>query len=289
MGQDERAARFERLLADLEAEIGELDDLLGRLTPEQWAWDTQSRGWSVAHQIGHLETTERLMLVALTDEPRFRHLATVVRTKPDIDERELVDPALGPRQHERWRESRAALLAEFRRQGPSARMPWVGPSMSLSSAATARIMEIWAHGEDVYDAVGATRRATDRLRHIAHLAVTARDYSFVNRGLAAPAEPFRVEIRGPSGALWTWGPEDAAQRVEGDAYDFALLATRRLHRSDADVRAEGRDAVTWLRTIQAYAGPPGPRRRPLGAARRLTVERPGPAAEHIEGFRETES
>lgn len=264
-GAERKRARYDALIVDLEAEIDELDGLLGRLAVDDWRLDTQSRGWTVAHQIGHLELTERLMHIAMTDEATFRQRAPLSRTKADIPPERLASDDLAAWQWQRWRESRRLLLDDLRSAPWDARMPWVGPSMSVSSAATARVMEIWAHGEDIYTAVGARRAPTARLRHIAHLAVAARDFSFRNRGLEPPAEPFRVEIAGPSGALWTWGPEDAPQRVTADAYDFALLATRRIHRVDARVVAIGRDAYRWLRTIQAYAGPPGPRRRPQGS------------------------
>jgi uncharacterized protein (TIGR03084 family) len=254
--------RYRGLLRDLADEGAELERVAATLTPEQWRLPTQTAGWTVAHQIGHLEITERLMHAAVVDEDVFREMARTARTRPDLSPHDIARADVGEVRLQGWIASRDALLEAFAAQPPTARIPWMGPPMSVASAATSRIMEIWAHGQDVLDAVGLRRDGTARLRHIAHLAVAARDYSFANRGLAPPAEPFRVEVRGPGGELWTWGPEDAAQRVTAEAYDFALLATRRIHRSDADVSAEGRDAVRWLKTIQAYAGPPGPRRRP---------------------------
>ena len=262
----DRETRYAELLEDLRAEAGELDALLATLGPSDWRRDTQSRGWTIAHQVGHLELTERLMLTAAMDEDEFRRVAPRTRTRPDIDPDELAGQHIGERRLAGWRASRGALLRVLAGSDSATRIPWVGPSMSVVTAATARVMEIWAHGEDVYDALGARRAPTRRLRHVAHLAVAARDYSFINRGLPPPEEPFRVEVRGPGGELWCWGPEDADQWVHGDAYDFALLATRRVHRSDSRVLAVGRDATRWLRTIQAYAGPPGPRRRPTGVS-----------------------
>ncbi len=71
--------------------------------------------------------------------------------------------------------------------------------------ATARLMETWAHGLDVADALGVIRPATQRLRSIAHLGVRTRDYAFIVNNLTPPAEPFLVELRGPSGDTWSWG------------------------------------------------------------------------------------
>jgi uncharacterized protein (TIGR03084 family) len=255
---------YAELLEDLRAEAAELDALLVTLDAPAWRLDTQSRGWTVAHQVGHLELTEKLMYTAAVDEDEFRRIAPLTRTRPDIDSAEMARGDVGERRLAAWRASRNALLDVLAASPGDRRIPWVGPSMSVATAATARVMEIWAHGEDIYDAVGIRRAPTRRLRHIAHLAVAARDYSFINRGLTPPADPFRVEVHGPGGEVWCWGPEDAPQRVTGGAYDFALLATRRVHRADSRVLAVGPDAVRWLRTIQAYAGPPGPRRRPTG-------------------------
>lgn len=264
----DHAARYAAILRDLEDEGAALERTLVGLAHEDWRLSTQSSGWTVAHQVGHLEITEQLMRLAILDERAFRERATTSRVRPEISPADLERPDFAQVALTGWLRSRDALLEAFRSVDAGRRIPWMGPSMSVASAATSRIMEIWAHGQDVLDAIGRTRPATSRLRHIAHLAVAARDYSFLNRGLPAPSVPFRVEIAGPDGELWAWGPEDAPQRVCGEAYDFALLATRRIHRADARVEATGRDAVTWMRTIQAYAGPPGPRRRPVGARAR---------------------
>jgi uncharacterized protein (TIGR03084 family) len=126
--------------------------------------------------------------------------------------------------------------------------------------ATARMMETWAHGLDVADALGVTRPATARLRSIAHIGVRTRDFAFTVHGLTPPADPFLVELRAPDGDTWSWGPADAAQRVTGSAEDFCFLVTQRRPRSALDVTAEGADAQKWLTIAQAFAGPPGPGR-----------------------------
>jgi len=134
--------------------------------------------------------------------------------------------------------------------------------MSAMSHATARLMETWAHGQDVYDALAANREDSARLRHIAHLGVRTRNFAFGVHGLEPPAEEFRVVLTAPSGAVWTWGPEDAAQTVSGPAYDFCLRVTQRRHRDDLDLVATGPDADRWLDIAQAFAGPAGAGREP---------------------------
>jgi uncharacterized protein (TIGR03084 family) len=160
----------------------------------------------------------------------------------------------------RWRTARAelahALVAS--RGGPP--IPWFGPDMSVASMATARLMETWAHGVDVRDALGRPTRATTRLRAVAHLGVRTRDFAFRLHGAVPPTAEFRVELTGPGGEVWTWGPDEAAQRVTGPALDFCLRVTQRRHRDDLALRAEGPDAHRWLDLAQAFAGPPGPGR-----------------------------
>ena len=64
--------------------------------------------------------------------------------------------------------------------------------------------------------------------------------------------------------MWTWGPADAADRVSGTALDFCLLVTQRRHRDDLALAVDGEAAQHWMAIAQAFAGPPGPGRRPKG-------------------------
>jgi len=260
-------AAYARLLDDLAQEGADLNAVLTGLSAEQWVLPTPADRWTIAHQVGHLELTENLMHLAFTDAAAFHRALPSAPPEPPITAADLTDPDLGPRLRTRWYDAHRRLLAAFRAGHPRDRMPWVGPPLSLRTAATSRIMEIWAHGEDILTAIGAHREPTHRLRHIAHLAVAARDFSFHNRGLAPPEEAFRVVIHGPDGQEWSWGPPDAVQQVTGEAYDFALLATRRIHPDDASVTATGADARRWLGIIQAFAGDPGPQRQATGQAR----------------------
>ncbi len=134
--------------------------------------------------------------------------------------------------------------------------------MGARSFITARLMETWAHGQDIVDALAVVRPATDRLRHVAHIGVAARPFSYVANGRQAPSEPVRVELCGPGGDVWTWGPDDAADRVSGDALDFCLAVTQRRHLDDVSLAIEGAGAAEWMSIAQSFAGPPGPGRRP---------------------------
>jgi uncharacterized protein (TIGR03084 family) len=156
-----------------------------------------------------------------------------------------------------WREERKALLDAITPMDRKTRLPWYGPDMSVMSAATARLMETWAHGQDIVDALGRTRQPTDRLKHVAHLGVRTFGWSFMNRQMEVPETPVRVELTGPSGDLWTWGPDEAENSVE----DFCLVVVQRRHLDDCDLSVTGEIAKEWMLLSQAYAGPPGEGRK----------------------------
>ncbi|HKN99438.1 MAG TPA: TIGR03084 family metal-binding protein, partial [Pseudonocardiaceae bacterium] len=161
-----------------------------------------------------------------------------------------------------WRRGRADLLATLRAVPAGTKLPWFGPPMGVASMATARLMETWAHGQDVVDALGVRRAPTARLRHVAHIGVRTVNFAFAVHGLEPPAEPFRFELTAPDGDLWAWGDESAADRITAPALDFCLLVTQRRHRDDLAVTATGPIARQWLPIAQAFAGPPGRGREP---------------------------
>jgi uncharacterized protein (TIGR03084 family) len=113
-------------------------------------------------------------------------------------------------------------------------------------------METWAHGQDVFDALGVAHRPTGRLRPVAALGVAGRELSFYAAQLPLPAEPFRVELTGPGGEIWAWGPDDAEQRVQGSALDFCLRVTHRRSLTETDLTADGADASTWLEIARVF-------------------------------------
>ena len=249
------------LLADLKAEGDQLWNAVGGLDEAGWRTPTPAAGWDVATQVAHLLWTDETATAAATDKEAWD--AVVLQAIEDPDRL---------RRHRRARggPALAAGAAGALGQGAygarrrAARLPGRREDAVVRPADVAGVDgdravhgDLGARARRLRGARTPTRTVTDRIRHIAHLGVRTRNYAFSVHRLEPPTEEFRIELKSPSGELWTWGPEDAAQSVRGSAYDFCLLVTQRVHRDDTDLVAVGDDAERWLAIAQAFAGPPG--------------------------------
>lgn len=263
------AVDLESLLCDLEDETADLTRMLAGIGADAWATPTPAAGWSVGDQVGHLWFFDREARRALQDPDSFRRELEAIAADPDgyLGRHLEGGRALGPDLVPQFEAERGRLVEALRAADPSARVPWYGPAMSPASFATARLMETWAHGQDVADAVGVRRTPTDRLRHVCHLGVRTRGFSYAVRGEPLPDVPVGVALTAPSGAAWSWGDAGAPDRVEGTAVDFALVVTQRRHLADVQLRVAGAAATDWMAKAQAFAGGPtltDPTRRGLG-------------------------
>ena len=260
------------MCADLAAEHLDLDEIVAALAEAEWSMPTPSPGWAIRDQISHLWFFDQRAKMALTDPEAFaadlQSIVDNIGADPSIAAGRAMKPAELLHQ---WREDRDRLLRTAETIDPSARVPWYGPPMAARSLVTARLMETWAHGQDVADALGVTRRATSRLRHVAHLGVRARPFSYAIHGMAMPEIDVVVTLEGPEGEQWRWGEfpgqsagpsEQPAASVSGSALDFCLVVTQRRHLADTGLTLVGQAAVEWMAIAQAFAGGVGGGRRP---------------------------
>ena len=229
---------------------------------------TPAEGWSVRDAVAHLAGTDHEATLAATRPDEF--VAGLVEVARDIEG--FLVGQLEARRHltrERllasWQAGFDGMVAAFTSVPPGTKVPWYGPLMSPPSFATARLMEYWAHGQDVADALGVQRTPTARLRHVAHLGVRTRAFAFVNFGLEPDPTPVAVVLTAPDGTTWQYGDTGADDAVTGSALDFCLLVTQRRHRDDLALTATGACADRWLDLAQCFAGPPGPGRLPQQA------------------------
>jgi uncharacterized protein (TIGR03084 family) len=253
-----------QLADDLLAETHALELLLDPLSAGDWERPTPAPGWTIRDQISHLAYFDEAAMTAATDPDAFRaerdRLVAEGGSITEVVAARYRDRD-GPATYAWFVEARTKMLGAFLGLDPSARVPWYGPDMSIPSSLTARIMETWAHGLDVADALGAIRPPTQALRQVAHIGARTLPNSFVARGRAVPDVPVYVALTGPDGELWTWGdPSD--NRVEGDAVEFCGVVTQRRNLADTGLRVSGPVATEWMSIAQAFAGPPGQGRPP---------------------------
>jgi uncharacterized protein (TIGR03084 family) len=249
------------VLRDLREEHEALDGVVADLPAQRWTSPTPSAGWTVAHQIAHLTYFDRAAAQAIAEpeafaEARDELVRAVLEDGTDPDEHTLggllgLEPAA---LLTAWREGRASLLEAGAGLSAVDRVEWYGPSMGAASFLTARLMETWAHGQDIVDALEAHREPTDRLAHVARLGFITRGWSYANRGRTAPEAPVRVELTLPGGTTIDHGPADAGDRIVGAAEDFCLVVTQRRHVEDTGLAVEGDAAREWMELAQAFAG-----------------------------------
>jgi uncharacterized protein (TIGR03084 family) len=250
---------------DVRAETDDLLPFLVGLDEAGWRQATPAEGWTIADQVAHLAYFDGTAVLATTDPSGFAaHVKEVLAAPNPGDVSSAAGAGKTGAELLQWfTDERDRMLEVFRPLDPKARVPWYGPPMAATSFATARLMETWAHGQDIVDTLGATRRPTDRLRHVAHIGVRARPFSYVANRRTAPDAPVRVVLDAPSGGTWSWNDEAGDDNVvRGPALDFCLVVTQRRHVADTALVTEGPLAAEWIAIAQAFAGPPGKGRKP---------------------------
>ncbi|WP_370943930.1 TIGR03084 family metal-binding protein [Amycolatopsis sp. cg5] len=253
------------VIAALTADAAEFDGLFAELDAAEWAKPTPAPGWTIAHQVGHLAFVFQLAGLAASDPAGFA--AVTAGAAKDFDA--AVNGALQAYVNDppealltRWRAIRDNGIKALAEVPADQLVPWLVNPLPPFVLACAGMMELFAHGQDIADALGVERPRTDRVQFLVGFAVRVWDFGYQARGLTPPDVEFRFELTGPSGAVWTFGPEDSDQKITGDAVDFCLLVTRRRHRDDLALTAVGEHADHWLDIAQAYRGPAGEGRKP---------------------------
>ncbi len=256
------------IVNDLAAQHEQLDRLLASIPPEDWDRPTPAVPWTVRDQVAHLAFFDEMAVVSVADPGHF-----MARVSADLADG-LEEYVEAPLRHARsweasavldwWRRARGELLQVFSAADPELRVPWYGPPMKAHSSAVARLMETWAHGQDVFDAVGRSQEPTDRLFHVAELGVKTFRFSYENRGLTAPEGRVHVALSGPSGDTRVWN-EGHPDSITGPVEDFCLVVTQRRHVSDTALVVSGPVAEEWMAIAQVFAGPPGPGRDPVAS------------------------
>jgi len=251
------AAMDSPIVDDLAAEQAVLDELVSDLSEQQWATPTPAAGWKVHDQIAHLAFFDDVATASLTGQgdARFAELyAAISAGEPDFIRSPAGDRS-GCEVLAWWRKARAAQESAFRRIEPTSQVLWGPNKMAAQSLCTARLMETWTHGLDCFMALGVAPMDNDRLRHVCHITYQAIPNALTQAGLSMPApiDELVVELVSPGGELWRFGREDAPNRIEGTAAEFARVGVRRMRLEDAaSLQPTGPLAQVALPSLKAY-------------------------------------
>lgn len=245
---------------DFLAESDALAAILHDLDDPAWDRPTQFKGWTINDVLVHLHFWNRAADQSLTDPDGFQDtMRSAIAASAGSGMRAVENAAMD----ERGSELLAVWQGLYRDMGrrwalldPKQRVKWVGPEMSVRSSMTARQMETWAHGHEIFDLLGKTRQETDRIRNIVVLGVNTFGWTFKVHGLSAPETMPFLRLFAPSGAVWDYGDPDQPDRIEGQAVEFAQVVTQTRHVADTQLSVRGPIATQWMVHAQCFAGPP---------------------------------
>jgi uncharacterized protein (TIGR03084 family) len=247
---------------DLRAEADELHAFLQTLGDSDWSRPTPFKQWMPWDVVAHLHYFDRFSLLALGDVETFaakreEMVASLVSgmSGAEITRRELGD-LRAKDLLAAWHETCHEMAEKLGACDAKRRLPWFGPDMAARTFTSARYMETWAHGQDVYDLMHVRRTHTDRIQHIAVLGVKTYGWTFANRKLEVPGPPPYVRLVAPSGAIWEWNEPSESSAVRGDALEFCQVVTQGRSFADTRLEAVGDAARRWMEIAQCFAGGP---------------------------------
>ncbi len=251
-------------VSDLRAEADEFDSLLASLQQGDWIRPTQFKSWTPEDIVRHLHAGDLLALASATGPETFakmydeaQALRAKGKTRREIELLRIVSGDTGDALRRRWRGTLARLCDTLAARPPDARLKWAGPDMGVRMFTTARQMEIWSHGQAIYDRQGLDRPApTARLRNIAEIGVRTFGWTFTVHKLPVPPVVPQVSLGAPGGETWEWNAGNATDRIEGDALAFCQVVTQTRNIADTGLRVTGETARHWMSIAQCFAGPP---------------------------------
>jgi uncharacterized protein (TIGR03084 family) len=250
----------DEIVAALAAQHAELAALLDGLPAAGWAAPSRCEGWDVADVVLHLSQTDEMAMGSASGRfaEALESLTAGVGPAENVDdgaalmaskERGLAPGVLATR----WRLGAEKLCDTLRACDPSARVDWVAGPLSARTLATTRLAETWIHTGDVADALQVSLTPTDRLEHIARLAWRTLPYAFARSGHTLHG-PVRFDLRAPSGATWSFVPDEpAVTTIRGDGAELCLVAARRVAPAQTSLTGDGADAADVLELVRTYA------------------------------------
>ena len=235
-----------------------LHALLQPLDDAAFGQATAFKGWTMNDVLRHLHYWNWMAWLQLNDESllvaQMDEIARAGGMRPA--ETAHVEGAAGRTLVDIWIDQAKATATAFAAADPKARLKWAGPDMSARSSITARLMETWAHGQEIYDQLGVVRQNADRIRNIVVLGVNTFGWTFKNRKLDIPETMPLVVLTAPSDEVWTYGEAGGTDRVEGPAEEFCQVVTQTRNIADTALVVTGPIATQWMGFAQCFAGRP---------------------------------
>ena len=261
MTDSDAAAALANVVADLREEGDALFSLLSDMDTGYWTQASTFKNWTVWDVVAHLHISDHMALTSLQGEEAFKTLLKDMQggSLGNFTETWLSQDGkspTGPELLARWRRLFLEMCDALAAADPTERFAWFGPGMKARMFATARQMETWAHGWEIYDLMGVPREHTDRLINIATIGVRTFGWTFNNRQIPVPDTVPYVDLQSPSGEQWAWGEESADNYVRGSAVDFCQVVTQVRNIADTNLEVAGDAAHAWMNIAQCFAGPP---------------------------------
>ena len=247
---------------DFRAEADELYRLLQTLEEADWNRPTLFKNWTINDVVQHLHASDLMAAASLAGPDAFAAFRAASQARRDQgmtnvqETRARLGDLTGKKLGERWYATMVDLCDQLSAMPPDTRLKWAGPDMGVRMFTTARQMETWAHGQEIFDLLGVARAPTDRLRNIAEIGVRTFGWTFVNRGLPLPGPAPYVRLTSPLGAIWEWNEASTDNRVEGSALEFCQVVAQVRNVADTALTVTGAPAQAWMQIAQCFAGPP---------------------------------
>ncbi len=249
-------------IIDLRAEAAELAAMLRARPDADYERVTAFKGYTINDVLRHLHQGDFMASLSVGDAEGFKqwYAARQQRRAAGVSTRDDARLQFGHLSGAvllaAWHAKLEELCDQLAAIDPEARLKWAGPDMGVRMFTTARQMEIWAHGQELYDILGLERAPTDRLKNVAVIGVRTFGWTFVNRKLPIPPDAPYIRLDAPSGAVWEWNPPSTTNSVTGAALDFCQVVTQVRNVADTRLTVTGDTANRWMAIVQCFAGPP---------------------------------
>lgn len=219
---------------------------------------TQFKGWTIEDVLTHLYFWNVQADHSIFAPDLFaKTLSEILPAIQSHGMRPVENARISPRGfqlYQAWNDHFHDFCSRLNGIDPKLRVKWAGPDMSVRSSITARQMETWAHGHEVFDCLGQQRHEGDRIENIVILGVNTFGWSHSVQGLDIPQQIPHLKLTSPSGEIWEFGNPSDPERIEGTAVAFAQVVTQTRSVFDTDLQITGSGAQLWMETAQCFAG-----------------------------------